>query len=183
MSNSIPDIFSEIDFEYAQSYAKQAVSETKDMMVPYIELRDTPELRMLHEKVWMVAKKRFLNENLLPSWQNMLIHKNIDGPMPPGIHDSACDYAVTVPLFQHFGWDIAVGAQEKEYSLCENEGLFYRGNTEYTLRGAFPYPSTNVVVEAHFFFVEPDHWWFTPQEPEGYFGEEYLYKVIRAPKQ
>ena len=183
MSSSIPNIFSEIDFDYAQSYVRQVLEETKDIQGAYIEIRDTPELRMFHEKVWEVAKKRFLNEKIMPSWQNMIIHKKIFGLMPPAIHDSACDYAVTIPLFQHVPWDILIGAQEKEYSLCENEGVFYRGNTEQTLRGPFQHPDTNIVVEAHFFFVEPDHWWFTPQEPEGFFGEEYLYKVIRAPKQ
>ena len=182
MSNSYPDIFSERDFEYAQGYARAEHESFLSLQVTSIETLDTPELRMLHEKVWPLAKKRFLSETLLPSWNLMTINKNIKEKSFPVLHDSACTYAVTIPLYQNFGWDMLIGQQEKEYSLTENEGVFYRGNDEYVLRGDFPYPSTNVVVEAHFFFVEPEHWWFTPQEPEGLYGLDYLYRVIRAPK-
>ena len=50
------------------------------------------------------------------------------------------------------------------------------GNEKALERFDFPNPEENVVIEATFFFVEPDHWWFTE-------GEAYLYDVIRATKQ
>jgi hypothetical protein len=54
----------------------------------------------------------------------------------------------------------------------ENDGLFMYGNDQLHWREDFPNPDNNLVANAFFFFVEPDHWYFKH-------GEDYLYNVIR----
>lgn len=168
------DLFSERDFDYAQAYAQEIIKLEERWASPELEILKTPELYMLHEKVWNRAKKEFNSETLLPSWSMITVNR---GPQPKPqdkIHDSACTYGILLPIYQTHGWDILI--EGHEHSLSENEGLFYSANESYTDRGEFLHPEVNVVVYAHFFFVEPDHWWFTH-------GEQYLYDVIRASKQ
>ena len=56
----IADIFDERDFEYAQVYAIELKKHGAEIPAPKIEVLDTPELRMFHEKIWKIAKKEFL---------------------------------------------------------------------------------------------------------------------------
>lgn len=170
-SKIIADIFSERDFEYAQVYGIELQKHAAELPAPKIDVVDTPELRMFHEKIWNHAKKEFNSESLLPSWSYISIyHKK---QKPPLIHDSACTYAITLPIYQLEPWDLMVGGVP--VTLVENQAIFYMGNEKALERFEFPNPEENIVVEANFFFVEPDHWWFTE-------GEAYLYDVIRAPK-
>ena len=168
----ISDIFSERDFDYAQSYVISLKTHGVGLPSPKIDVVDTPELRMFHEKIWGHAKKEFNNENLLPSWNYISMHQKKQ--KPPQIQDSACTYAITIPIYQIEPWELMV--EDVPVSLVENQALFYMGNEKALERFEFPNPEENIVVEAHFFFVDPDHWWFTE-------GEAHLYDVIRAPKQ
>jgi hypothetical protein len=168
----IEGIFFDRDFEYAQVYAIGLQKHAAELPSPKIDVVDTPELRMFHEKVWEKAKKEFNSETLLPSWSCISIYHRKQ--KPPQIYDSACTYAITLPIYQIEPWELMV--EGVPVSLVENQAIFYMGNEAALERFEFPNPENNFVVEASFFFVEPDHWWFTE-------GESYLYDVIRAPKQ
>jgi hypothetical protein len=168
----IGNIFSERDLDYAQAYCLEIKKSAEVLPTTKVEITDTPELRLFHEKVLTAAKKAFKSETLLPSWNSLVVYKGVQ--KPPIVYDSACTYAITVPLFQMEPWKLMV--DDIPVELVENDGLFFKGNEKALERFDFPNPESNIVIEASFFFVEPDHWWFTE-------GESYLYRVIRAPKQ
>jgi hypothetical protein len=164
-------MFDSRDFDYAQAYALELKKHAENLPAPKIDVLDTGELRMFHEKILGRARKQFDNESILPSWNSISIyHKK---QKPPEVYDSACTYAITIPIYQMEPWELMVDGVP--VSLVENEGLFYMGNEKPLERFDFPNPEENIVIEANFFFVEPTHWWFTE-------GEQYLYDVIRAPK-
>ena len=67
------------------------------------------------------------------------------------------------------------GGQIKQ--IRQNSTIWYisYGNDQEHWREEFPNPETNLVANAFFFYVEPDHWFFTE-------GPQYLYTGIRAKK-
>ena len=168
-----PDLFSERDFDYAQAYAQELIKPSVVGTAPETDILKTPEIYMFHEKLWERAKKEFNSPTLLPSWGYISITKGPQTATRENSYDSACTYGIMVPIYQTFGWDISI--EEHVHSLSENEGLFYSANDHSTKRGEFLNPETNVVVYGHFFFVEPDHWWFTEED-----AEKYLWEVIRG---
>ena len=176
MHKVVPDLFSERDFEYAQAYAQEILANWPKDLGSELETIRTPEIYMLHEKLWSRAQKEFNSPTLLPSWAYLTSIRGVQKTPQENFHDRPCTYGIVVPLYQTFGWDLEV--QGHVHSLSENEGLFYPGNASSIKRDEFLHPETNVVVYGHFFFVEPDHWWFTEEDPE-----KYLWEVIRAPKQ
>ena len=173
------DVFHERDFDYAQKYTMDIHKSLKNMRAEHeggygkYTITDTPELRLLHEKALLSARKYFYSETLLPSWNFLTLYQGPQKESFKETYDSACTYALQVPLYQRLPWQLNVNSTEHE--LGENEGIYFNGNTHERFRGTFPDPFENYVAEATFFFVEPDHWWFTK-------GENYLYEVIRAPK-
>ena len=158
MNKVLQDLFSERDFEYIQKYALEHHEALKKARSPHesgygvLQLKDTPELRMLHEKLLPLARKMFRNDALIPNWQYLEIHS---GPQPTQTSkkftDDA-DYVISVVVYQHFGWETTVGVEPLE--LGENEGLFFSADQEF-VRSEFPDPFNNVLANAFFFFIQP----------------------------
>lgn len=158
MPNVIQDLLSERDFEYLQKYsiehheALKKVRGTHESGYGVLQLKDTPELRMLHEKLLPVARKVFGNDSLIPNWQHLDIHA---GPQPeaaPKNFVEDADYVISLVAYQHLGWDVNIG--DLSISAGENEGLFFKADEVY-LRSEFPEPFNNVVANAFFFFIQP----------------------------
>jgi len=154
----IQDLLSERDFEYLQKYALEHHEALKKARPIHesgygvLQLKDTPELRMLHEKLLPVARKMFMNESIIPNWQCLDIHA---GPQPTQTSKSFtedADYVVSLVAYQQLGWEVSVGGQT--FELSENEGLFFSADQE-MLRSEFPDPFNNVVANAFFFFIQP----------------------------
>jgi hypothetical protein len=154
----IQDLLSERDFEYLQKYALEHHEALKKARPIHesgygvLQLKDTPELRMLHEKMLPVARKMFMNESIIPNWQCLDIHA---GPQPTQTSKSFtedADYVVSLVAYQQLGWEVSVGGQA--FELSENEGLFFSADQE-MLRSEFPDPFNNVVANAFFFFIQP----------------------------
>jgi hypothetical protein len=155
----VQDLFSERDFEYIQKYAlehHEALKKTRpahESGYGTLQLKDTPELRMLHEKLLPLARKMFSNDKLIPNWQCLDIHS---GPQPTQTSkkftDDA-DYVISVVVYQHFAWATSIG-RETHPELGENEGLFFSADQEF-VRSEFPDPFNNVLANAFFFFIQP----------------------------
>jgi len=157
VNSSVPDILSERDFEYLQKYALEHHEALKKVVGPnetnygVLQLKDTPELRMFHEKLLPLARKMFRNEELIPTWQCLNIHA---GPQTQDqtLPSEDCDYVISVTAYQKFGWPQELDGEELE--LSENEGLFFTSNQSHKYL-SFPDPFNNVVANAFFFFVQP----------------------------
>jgi hypothetical protein len=155
----IQDLFSERDFEYIQKYALEHHEALKKTRSPNesgygtLQLKDTPELRMLHEKLLPLARKMFNNDALIPNWQCLDIHS---GPQPTQTSKKFADdadYVISVVVYQHFAWPTVVG-EETHYDLGENDGLFFAADQAF-VRSEFPDPFNNVLANAFFFFIQP----------------------------
>ena len=158
MNKVIQDLLSERDFEYLQKYAvehHEALKKTRpahESGYGVLQLRDTPELRMLHEKLLPVARQMFNNDTIIPNWQHLDIHS---GPQPTQTPKKFTDdayYVISLVAYQHFGWETTVGGEPLE--LGENEGLFFSADQEF-VRSGFPDPFNNVLANAFFFFIQP----------------------------
>jgi alkylated DNA repair dioxygenase AlkB len=130
-----------------------------------------PVVNEFHEKLTEVAREYFESPTLMPSWALMSTYEGEAAKLWKHKDDNACTYHIDLCVFQKTPWGIF--AEDKEYILEENDGLFMYGNDQEHWREAFPNPETNLVCNAFFFFCEPDHWYFTE-------GPEYLYTHIRA---
>ena len=178
--NHLPDVLNTRDFDYLQGYVIDYLSSLGKARSVHMtnfgktQFSDTPELRMVHEKLRPVASDIFGSKTLLPSWNVLDIYEGPSSRLNKEVYDSACTYAVSILIYQRFPWEVTLNG-DSTFELVENDGLFFYGNNASRSRELFPTPDGNVLAEATFFFVEPDHWWFTE-------GEQYLYDVIRAPK-
>jgi hypothetical protein len=159
VNKAVQDIFSERDFEYIQKYAlehHEALKKTRpahESGYGALQLKDTPELRMLHEKLLPLARKMFSNESLIPNWQCLDIHS---GPQPTQTSKKFADdadYVISVVVYQHFAWPTSIG-EERPLELGENEGLFFSADQAF-VRSEFPDPFNNVLANAFFFFIQP----------------------------
>lgn len=152
------DVFSERDINYIQSYALEHHESLKKIKPEHesgygaFQIKDTPELRMLHEKLLPVTRKMFNNQSLIPNSQVLSIHT---GPQPlatPTNFEQDGDYVVQVVVYQHFAWKTTVGDEFLE--LVENQGLFFKADQNFA-PSEFPDPFNNVVANAFFFFIQP----------------------------
>ena len=179
--HQLRDVLSPRDFDYLQGTVIDyltALGKARSIHMTNFgktQFSDTPELRLIHEKIMPVASDMFQSTTLLPSWNVLDIYEGPASRLNKEVYDSACTYAVSVLVYQRFPWEITLNG-DSPFELVENDGLFFYGNNASRSREPWPTPEGNVLAEATFFFVEPDHWWFTH-------GEQYLYEVIRAPKQ
>jgi hypothetical protein len=155
----LQDLLSERDFEYLQKYALEHHEALKKVRGPHesgygvLQLKDTPELRMIHEKLLPVARKMFNSESIIPNWQHLDIHA---GPQPTQTLKSFADdadYVISVVVYQHFAWTTSIG-EETHYDLGENDGLFFSADQAF-VRSEFPDPFNNVLANAFFFFIQP----------------------------
>ena len=135
------------------------------------------ELFRFHNMLTEVAREYFGSPTLIPSWCLLSAYEGKEAKLWKHKDDNACTYHIDLCVFQKTGWDlwVEVNDKDKPYMLQENEGLFMYGNDQEHWREEFPDPKNNLVVNAFFFFCEPDHWYFTE-------GPDYLYTHIRANK-
>ena len=158
MNKVIQDLFSERDFEYLQKYAlehHEALKKTRpahESGYGVLQLRDTPELRMLHEKLLPVARQMFNNNSLIPNWQHLDVYAGPQPTQTPKKFTDDADYVISLVAYQHLGWETVVGGEPLE--LVENEGLFFTADQEF-VRSEFPDPFNNVLANAFFFFIQP----------------------------
>ena len=158
MNKSIQDLLSERDFDYLQKYALEHHEALKKTRSPHesgygtLQLKDTPELRMIHEKLLPVARKMFVNDSIIPNWQHLDIYAGPQPTQTPKSFAEDADYVVSLVLYQHFCWAVTIG--EETFFLGENEGLFFAADQAY-VRSEFPDPFNNVLANAFFFFIQP----------------------------
>lgn len=178
--HQVREVLNVRDFDYLQGYVIDFLStfgKTRSAHMTNFgktQFTDTPELRMVHEKLLPVASDIFKTQTLAPSWNVLDIHEGPATRVNKEVYDSACTYAISILIYQRFSSEITLNG-DSTFELTENDGLFFYGNKATRFREPRSTPEGNVLAEATFFFVEPDHWWFTE-------GENYLYDVIRAPK-
>lgn len=157
MTNTVPEVFNERDFDYFQRYAIEHHEALKKLVFPTetsygaLQLKDTPELRMFHEKLLPLARKIFNNDLLIPTWQYLNINA---GPQTSdtSVPKEDADYVISVIAYQKLIWEQTLDDQVIE--LYENEGLFFTSNQTHKYLD-FPDPFNNVVANAFFFFVQP----------------------------
>jgi hypothetical protein len=128
------------------------------------------EVNRIHEMLTGLAREYFESPTLIPSWALMSTYEGANAKLHKHKDDNACTYHIDLCVFQKNPWDI--WAEQKNYTLMENDALFMYGNDQEHWREEFPNPETNLVCNAFFFFCEPEHWYFTE-------GPDYL-KVIRG---
>lgn len=158
MTKLFPDLFSERDFDYIQKYALEHHEALKKIKPEHesgygtLQIKDTPELRMLHEKLLPIARDIFASDSIIPNWQCLEIYS---GPQPTQTirkFSEDADYVIKVVCYQHFGWVCLVNGEA--FELGENEGLFFNSDLEFS-RLEFPDPFNNVLASAFFFFIQP----------------------------
>jgi len=138
---------------------------------------DDPELKAFHNKLLDSAKEHFGSQTLMPSWCLLSAYETENAKLWSHKDDNACTYHIDLCVFQKVPWSLWVehDGVKQPYMLMENDALFMYGNDQEHWREKFPHPENNLVVNAFFFFCEPDHWYFTE-------GPGYLYTDIRKEK-
>ena len=136
-------------------------------------LTSVEPLRKFHESLLELARKEFESKTLLPSWCVLSIYEGKEARLWKHVDDNACTYHINYTVFHKTPWDFYV--EGEKFSPNENDAVLSYGNEQEHWREAFPNPENNLVVNAFFFYVEPDHWFFTK-------GPQYLYTDIRAKK-
>lgn len=127
-------------------------------------------LKEFHEMLLPLARERFESNTLLPSWCVLSIYEGTEAKLWKHKDDNACTYHINYTIFHKTPWDFYVEGQK--FSPEENDAVFSYGNDQEHWREEFPNPETNLVCNAFFFYVEPNHWFFEK-------GPEYLYTHIR----
>jgi len=154
----VQDLLSERDFEYLQKYALEHHEALKGFKAAHesgygvMQLKDTPELRMLHEKLLPAARAVFMNDSLIPNWQYLDIYSGTQPTQTPKKFTDDADYVISLVAYQHLGWETTVGGEP--FELVENEGLFFSADQAF-VRSEFPDPFNNVLANAFFFFIQP----------------------------
>ena len=126
------------------------------------EFSNTTFMTELHEELLPKAKEVFKSDTLVPSYNfgawyfknaSLFKHRDIN----------PCTYSIDLCVYQKTPWDLYV--EGTPYTLMENDAIFYWGEEQQHWREEFPDPENNIVCNVLFFYVEPDHWWFTePKE-------------------
>jgi hypothetical protein len=127
-------------------------------------------LKKFHEMLLPLAKEQFESETLLPSWSLISIYETNKAKLWKHKDDNACTYHMNYTIFHKTPWDFYV--EGKRFQPEENDMVISYGNDQEHWRLDFPNPETNLVANAFFFYVEPNHWFFTE-------GPQYLYTKIR----
>lgn len=161
----IESIFPKQDLLELQKYTMLlwSTQSTYDRSFGRHQWANTEQLKGFHDKLTDVARDYFESDTLLPSWSLLSIYEGTEAKLWKHKDDNACTYHIDLCVFQKTPWDIWVehDGKTKPYTLKENDGLFMYGNDQEHWREEFPDPENNLVANAFFFFVEPDHWFFT----------------------
>lgn len=123
----------------------------------------TEVLKKIHDSLLPKARAFFESDSLLPSWCMMAAYKGSAGSLFRHTDDNACTYHFDVSVFQTIPWDIGVSHNgiDKMYTLQENQALAMYGEKQEHWRDPMGGSEDDVVINAFFFFCEPDHWYFT----------------------
>jgi hypothetical protein len=172
----VSTIFSDEDLKLIQKYAMGLWSNSPnyDQSFGRHQWANTGEMNLFHQKLVELAREKFDSDTLVPAWNMLGIYEGEQAKLWKHKDDNACTYHIDFCIFQKQPWDLWVehDGESKPYTLYENDGLFMYGNDQEHWRESFPDPDNNLVANGFFFFVEPDHWYFTK-------GPSYL-SVIRG---
>jgi hypothetical protein len=172
----IKNILPEESLEKIQKYAMKMWSTDPNYNETFgkHQWSNIEELKQIHNDLTNTARKYFDRKDILPSFNSLSIYEGKNAKLWKHKDDNACTYHLDICIFQKTPWTIFIEHEGKveEYLLEENDGLFMYGNAQKHWRKDFPNFENNLVVNAFFFFVEPDHWWFTE-------GQQYI-DVIRG---
>ena len=127
-------------------------------------------LQRFHDMLLPLAKKEFESETLKPSWCLLSIYEGEKANLWKHVDDNACTYHINLTVFHKTAWDFYV--EGEKFSPEENDAVISYGNDQEHWREDFTDPKHNLVVNAFFFYCEPDHWYFTE-------GPNYLFSTIR----
>jgi hypothetical protein len=160
----IKNILSSKDFNELQQYVKNLDKSSvghSDQFSRY-EFGGSDLLNMLHKNLLSVAKEFFENKNIVPSF-NFGSWYYGDASLEKHKDVNACTYTIDLCVYQTTPWDLYV--EGIPYTLNENEALLYYGESQKHWREDFPDGEGNIVCNVFFFYVEPDHWFFSePKE-------------------
>jgi hypothetical protein len=160
----IKNVLSEQDFRQLQQYVKDLdrLSIGHSDEFSRYEFGGSDILNRLHKELLPLAKNFFENEDIVPSFNfgswyygkaSLEKHRDVN----------ACTYTIDLCVYQTTTWDLYV--EGVPYTLNENEALLYYGESQKHWREDFPDGEDNVVCNVFFFYVEPDHWFFSePKE-------------------
>lgn len=160
----IKNVLSPKDFNELQQYVKDLDKSSvghSDEFSRY-EFGGSELLNKLHQKLLPIAKDFFEKESIVPSFNfgswyygNASLEKHKDV--------NACTYTIDLCVYQTTPWDLYI--EGIPYTLQENECVLYYGESQRHWRESFPSVDNGIVCNVFFFYVEPDHWFFTePKE-------------------
>jgi hypothetical protein len=159
----INELLNKKDFFDLQTYIKSLDKSTLkyDEEINRFEFGNHDYLNNIQNSLLPIAKKFFQSDTLLPSYTfgswyvkgaTLDRHKDI----------APCTYTIDLCVYQKTPWNLYV--EGSPYTLHENDAVLYYGEDQVHWREDFPDPENNEVCNIFFFYVEPDHWFFT--EPE-----------------
>ena len=160
----INNLLSQEEFKKLQEYVKNLDKSTlghSDDFNRY-EFSGSDPLNLLHKDLLPIAKDFFESKTLVPSFNfgswyygNASLEKHKDV--------APCTYTIDLCVYQTTPWDLYV--EGVPYTLQENESLLFYGEDQRHWRESFPSGDDVIVCNVLFFYVEPDHWFFTePKE-------------------
>ena len=154
MNKVVADLLIERDFEYLQSYSLEHHTLFSKQVPNYgtLSIQDTPELRLIHEKILPTVRQMFNNDLLVPTWQQLNLHSGPQSILSGRKFSEHDTCGVSLVSYQHLGWPTSIG--QETFELSENEGLFFTSEQIFE-RLEFPDPFNNVVANAFFFFIQP----------------------------
>lgn len=161
----IKNLLSEEDFHMLQSHVKNIDKSTTHFYDGYnrYEWNSTNELNYIHQKLLPVAREYFESDTLLPSF-NFASWYFGDASLEHHTDINACTYSIDLSAYSTQDWDLFV--EGTPYRLAENDALLYYGENQEHWREPLVNPDNNVICNTFFFYVEPDHWFFTQPKSE-----------------
>jgi len=161
----IKNLLSEEDFAILKNHVINMDKSKTNFYDGYnrYEWNSTPELNEIHEKLLPLAREKFESDTLLPSF-NFASWYFGDASLEHHTDINACTYSVDLAVYATQDWDLWV--EGVPYNLKENEALLYYGEKQEHWREPLVNPENNVVCNAFFFYVEPDHWFYTAPKSE-----------------
>lgn len=161
----IKNVLSEEDFKMLQDHVKNIDKSNTRFYDGYnrYEWNSTPELNEIHQKLLPIAREHFESTTLLPSF-NFASWYFGNASLEHHTDINACTYSIDLAVYKTQDWDLYV--EGVPYSLKENEALLYYGEKQEHWREPLINPDNNVICNVFFFYVEPEHWFFTVDKKE-----------------
>lgn len=145
--------------------SSKAISHGDNKTMPGRFLLDTDQSDVLQEaydSLLTTARTIFESKTLLPSYALFAHYETIDGVVPrlkKHKDTNACTYTLDMCVYQTEPWELYV--DDQPYTIYPNQALAYYGEAQEHWRNDFPELSSGPIGMAFFFFVEPDHWFYT----------------------